>query len=91
MERSFLRRLRREAYTYTYTYAGRVGRLGIGAVEGQVLFAVGGIGRTAEAVFWDARIEQTSWPFPRRGRKKPIPSFHVLSWASEQVPESEFA
>ena len=52
-----MRRLRREAYTYTYTYAGRVGRLAIGVVEGQVLFAVGGIGRTAEAVFWDARIE----------------------------------
>lgn len=62
MERSFLQRLRREA-----TYVGRVGWLGLGVVEGQALFAVRGIGRTAEAVFWDARIEQTSWPFPRRG------------------------
>jgi len=55
-----LRRLQREAYTYTYTYAGRVGWLGLGVVEGEVLFAVGEIGRTAEAVFWDARLHGLS-------------------------------
>jgi len=75
VERSFLRRLRREAYTYTYAYAGRVGWLGLGVADGQVLFAVGGIGRTAEAVFWDARIEQTSWPSRDAGEKSRFPVF----------------
>lgn len=87
VKRSFLRRLRREGgrKAHTYTYVGQVGRLGLGVVEGQVLFAVGGIGHTVGAVFWDARIEQTSWPFPAARAKKAYSQFSFLSWASEQA------
>ena len=90
MKRSFLRRLRREVGrtegSLIHIHLRRAGGLAWAwGVEGQVLFALGGIGRTAEAVFWDARIEQTSSPFPATRAKKAYSQFSFLSWASEQA------